>query len=116
MSPKDRSLAVVASVPMAWVAVFAAFVVRARFALGRFPTPYHPDPKQLGFHWHMVAIHGLFFAALASFLVLPWAWSARHDLGSRARRFCLPLYAAGWALIGLVMLVDPGRFFDWFLD
>ena len=45
-----------------WFAAFWLFVLRARLALGRWPFPYDPDPKDLGFFIHYY------------FLVLGFAW------------------------------------------
>jgi hypothetical protein len=39
---------ILAAYPLAWLALLYAFVVRARLHLGHWPTPYQPDPKDLG--------------------------------------------------------------------
>ena len=45
-----------AAAPWAWLLLFGLFVLRARLALGRWPAPYQPDPKDLGFEFHHAAI------------------------------------------------------------
>jgi len=42
--------------PLAWGLAFVGFVLRARVALGRWPAPNRPDPADLGFGVHHMAL------------------------------------------------------------
>ena len=47
--------------PLLWLNAFALFVIRARLILGRWPSPYNPDPKDLGMdlHYHGLLLGGV---------------------------------------------------------
>jgi hypothetical protein len=56
-----------ASAPLVWLLLFGLFILRARVTLGRWPAPYQPDPRDLGFDLHHAAIVAgipLMFAAV----------------------------------------------------
>jgi hypothetical protein len=106
----------------AWIiaqtVTFYAFVVRARLALGRWPSPYRPDPATLGFGMHQdVVFYGAFgVILLPPMLVILLAaakklGSPRKDLIVAAVIFAVS-YCAWWALIFL----NPGGFGEWFMD
>lgn len=106
-----------AAYPLCWLALFYSFVLRARLALGYWPAPYQPDPKDLGFTLHhtavllgVVAWPAVIVAALGSALIGP-----REML---ARRLLLALARLGLCLLVYYILVstDPGQFFVWFGD
>lgn len=105
--------------PAAWFTAFWLFVLRARLILGHWPTPYNPDPKDLGFSCHRMAIVlglPLFFATtltLLLFIILFW----REMKAAGAR----PLLAATAACVSVAVIhaiarQDPGKFFYWFAD
>jgi hypothetical protein len=52
---EDVLLLLLASAPLSWLMLFGSYVLRARLALG-WPLPYQPDPYELGFHLHYLAI------------------------------------------------------------
>ena len=54
--PLEAWLWGLASVPAVWLIAFGLFVLRARLSLGRWPAPYQPDPKDLGFDFHYTAV------------------------------------------------------------
>jgi hypothetical protein len=58
--------------PWLTLALFLAYLLRARIALGYWPEPYHPDPKELGFvvHRWAVFIAWVWEFAAALFVVL----------------------------------------------
>lgn len=105
-----------ASAPVAWLLLFGLFILRARTALGRWPAPYQPDPKELGFDLHYAAIVTgipLMFAAVLCAIVLtllvPYRWQKRAWL------------IRATALTGLVTAIvlarmDPGYLFTWLGD
>lgn len=107
------------SLPSAAVVLFYTFVIRAYFALGRFPRPYRPDPKELGFNIHMILIYLSIVLTLVG--ALPWlavtiaSWFKK----SFDKKFLLIaniIYII--SLIGFVIFFkfDPGRFMEWFMD
>ena len=104
--------------PTAWFTLFYAFVVRAYLVLGYWPSPYYPDPKDLGFTVHHVAIWLSFPVLIASVVVCALMLLR---LMPRYRRDKW-LWASGLAYLvtlslwGIVVTTDPGRFVEWFLD
>jgi hypothetical protein len=109
-------LRVASLIPLAWCMLFSAFVVRAWISLGYRPTPYRPDPKDLGFDWHMMAIYYGFLVSLATVVLFP----ALMSYLKRHRYKLSPAYPAafmaGWAGIASILLLDVGRFASWFMD
>jgi hypothetical protein len=105
--------------PLAWFVAFWLFVLRARAVLGFWPTPYHPDPKDLGFDLHYLAVViGLPWALAATLvLLLLIAFNYRQIKSAGAR----PVLAGITGVMGLALSLgigrqDPGRFFYWFAD
>jgi len=114
---------VTAFAPWLWIAAFAAFVGRAWLELGRLPRPYQPDPKTLGFDWHMAVVAYGLLVAVAAWVLFPvlygqWRRATRRKLGAGVapRRWLVGVYAAGWAAVATILLIDPGRYWSWFLD
>lgn len=105
-------------VPISWVALFFSFVLRARHALGRWPSYDHPDPKQLGFGWHHLIIWLTINLVLASFCLAPvFLVIGIARLRSRFHQWVsLSLFVLGVILILVILFVDPGGFLDWFAD
>lgn len=108
-----------ALLPTAWFALFCLFVFRARLTLGHWPTPDNPDPKDLGFSvHHMAIVLGLplfFVAPLILLLFIAFSWREMKAAGAR------PLLAATTACVTFAVLhavgkQDAGKFFYWFAD
>jgi len=108
-----------AAVPTASLLLFWSFVLRTRLALGRWPIPSNPDPKDLGFSLHYWAwfwgLFGLLIAAplLVILVLVVWfRWPAqRRDLG-----FAVALYV-GVLLVSIVLYrLDFGGFSEWMMD
>jgi hypothetical protein len=92
-----------------------SFVLRARLQLGRWPEPYRPDPKSLGFDFH----HDQIFFGLVA--VLPVAMVTFFGLvftRKVAERFSVRLMVYLVPLAGMIVwwMCDPGHFLEWFLD
>lgn len=99
--------------PLAWLLTFAAFALRARLALGRWPTPYRPDPKDLGFDVHYLAVVlGLLVALSAAYglLVATLVWRRRELLVATATA------VAGVLIAAAIARADPLQLVTWFLD
>jgi len=110
---------ILALAPIVWLFSFWHFALRARWALGRWPTPYNPDPNDLGFDFHytalLIGVPGIWAATIALLFVVAINYRSVRAAGAR------PLLAVATALgscallIGLARL-DPGQFFYWFGD
>ncbi len=101
--------------PMAWLLLFGLFILRARVTLGRWPAPYQPDPRDLGFDLHhasIVAGMPLMFAAVLCAIALTFLV---HD---RPRRPWILRATAVAALVAVIALArtDPGYVFTWLGD
>ena len=113
----DLILAIYSMMPVALMGAFYWFVVRARLALGSWPFPMSPDPKDLPFaREHMNLVFWLFVSSLCCFV--PWllmAWF-RKRLIPETQASRLALLALPWLCLALLLFLDPGRFIEWFLD
>ena len=111
-----------AHIPTATVIVqlvlFYGFVLRARLALGRWPEPYRPDPKELNFQFHygVVTLGGMVTGLMPLLAIVLLA--AANALGLPRKRLFAAAVVFGACYLGGVALcvVDPGAFGDWFLD
>lgn len=114
----DPLLLTCAALPALALTVFYGYVLRARLSLSSWPEPYHPDPKDLGFGLHHGLVTSLLELAIASPVALVVCLLLRRAAGLRDRRMLGPvaLFAAGYALVWGMLVVDPGRFFEWFAD
>lgn len=102
--------------PLLWLNAFALFVIRARLILGRWPSPYNPDPKDLGMdlHYHGLLLGGVLLVTcgIGTFLAaLVARWRSK-----RVPWLLIVLAAATPVLTILLTRWDPGRFMEWFMD
>lgn len=114
----DSTLGFYSLVPLGLLSALYSFVIRARFELGRWPTPMQPDPKSLSFPTagtHMDTVFWLGVASLGCFL--PWLLTVciRKQMIPRSRKL-LALLVVPWALLLTVLFLDPGKYVEWFLD
>lgn len=100
-----------AAIPALWMAGISVFVLRARFALGRWPFPGQPDPKDLGWDLHYTALLLGMPLTMASVIAL-FAGSLF------AKEWRYPAWAGGATLAVLIAAarIDPGYIFTWFGD
>jgi hypothetical protein len=103
--------------PLAWLGLFYAFVVRARFHLGHRPVADWPDPHSLDFSlhalWICLGFLGVFLACAGAIAMA----LLQHSRGMRS----FPWQVMVTSLAALLVLVafcraDPGGYFAWFLD
>ena len=115
----DPLLMSCALIPAACLCMFYSFVLRARFALGVWPEPYRPDPKSLGFEMHHgvvgVLLEAAFFSPIA-FALLALVHQAVPRLRSRPMGWAIVFFLAGYSVLWLALMLDPGSFVEWFLD
>lgn len=96
--------------PLIWLILFGMFVLRARLALGVWPLPHQPDPKDLGFTLHywtlMITLPINFAVGFSSPVFLlhrqGWRWTA--------------LAFAAFAIFLIFMWLNPGLTSTWFAD
>ena len=114
----DPFLLACAALPVSGLVVMYGYVLRARIALGEWPRPYRPDPKDLGFSLH----HGLAGVFLLVAVLSPIAFAAclllrRRDTPRvRHRGTAIAVFATGYALLWLLAWTDPGGFIAWYAD
>ena len=117
ISLPERTPLLLATYPLCWLALFYGFVLRARLALGYWPAPYLPDPKDLGFTLHHLAILvGL--AAVPAVLLAAFGSALMGPRKTVHRRLwlVLVLIVASAGVWLLVIAQDPGQFLLWFGD
>lgn len=110
-------LAIFSGQPLANVLSIYAFAWRAHAHLGYWPQPNKPDPKSLPFEWHH-------FQAMLGLIIWPFIafFCGTGILTGRMlwRDFPMWRLLVWWGLcVGLSILVpqmDPGHFFNWFMD
>ena len=99
--------------------LFYAFVGRARLALGYWPSPYHPDPKDLGFaiHHHAILLLGLPSAVVSpAVLCIGLYAAAKLGASARSRTLAVATYAVAFVVGAGLLYADPGQFGEWFAD
>jgi hypothetical protein len=104
-----------AATPVAWLALFGLFILRARLALGAWPQPYTPDPKDLGFDLHHAALvlgMPLMFTAVLAVTALAFL----GHRGVRRSRLAPLTAAVGLGVVLLLARIDPGNVFMWLGD
>lgn len=99
---------------MAWL---WSFVLRAYLQLGRWPAPYRPDPKSLGFDVHYLVVT----FGLITFPVVSLACVAGIIIARRCWRgfpmWRMLAFAVGCAALAFTLArTDPGSFVEWFFD
>lgn len=102
---------IVASLPALWAFGFAIFLLRARFALSEWPFPGQPDPKDLGWNIHYMAL----------LLGMPFILAGVVALlaGSvQTREWRRPALLGAITLLTLIAVAraDPGYVFTWLGD
>ena len=111
----NRFMWALAAVPAVWLFLFGLFLLRARAVLGRWPEPYHPDPRDLGFVFHhavLIAGMPLMFAATVSVVVMTVLTRDRST-----RSWWIPIAALGGLMVTIALArVDPGFVFTWLGD
>jgi hypothetical protein len=121
--PSDRRIAVVLAhgatvLIVGQAAVFYGLVLRARLALGRWPEPHRPDPKDLDFGVHStIAVLGVIGAGVSPILAVMLLAAARARGLSRRHAYAAALTFGACYLMGILLVrADPGRFGEWLLD
>ena len=106
--------------PTAAILLFYSYVLRARLVLGYWPVPYQPDPKELGFIFHHIAIYLSFILVGISlqwmaFIFLMMLCFNRKVPGVNYWANGL-LFFSTYILWYVSFKLDPGQFWKWFFD
>jgi hypothetical protein len=114
----DPVFVLFAAVPWLGLAVLYSYAARAWFALGHWPQPYRPDPKDLDFFVHHMLVGGGLtitmtspLAVLLGLALRRWVLH-RRDLPWRS----LAVFAVGYGLFWALVIVDPGHVAEWYFD
>ena len=93
--------------PFIIVMLMSLFVLRARWELGRLPTMYHPDPKDLKFfvHYHLLKL--TIACAPAAIIAFPCSFLVVRKSNWRILLIYGLLFLAGWGLIVLLFNYQP---------
>ena len=115
----DSTLGLYSLVPIGLLVALYSFVVRARFELGRWPTPMKPDPKSLSFSTvdtHMDTV--CWFGVICLSCFIPWLLTVciRKHVFLATRKSWLVVLSLPWLLVLTAWTLDPGRYVEWFLD
>lgn len=103
--------------PLGWLGLFYSFVLRARGTLGFWPTPYRPDPQELGFTLHHLAIDlGMVVLPVAVLSVLALVLLLPSSANGRRNWVALVLAVVSLGLAITLAQLDPGHYFEWFAD
>ena len=117
--PVRRGVRVCLALPPLFLVSLYGLYLRARLALGVWPRPYHPDPKDLAFYGeHAFLVHGSAIAMLLSPLAFLVVQSFR-PFAPRERRVVRRTGAAFAVLYVLTIVfarADPWHVLTWFLD
>jgi hypothetical protein len=101
--------------PLAFLFALYLFALAATLQLGHFPRCSTDDPKYLGlgFFYHLVwPLAATTFYSAPVWLVL---WIRKLMAKQRARREVL-LYALGWLLVLVQLVLDPFSTLCWYAD
>ena len=115
-------------IPVAWLLLFAALLLRARWSLGSWPyrrfdgtEPFPgyvnsgPDPHEFGILYHLL-MRGTPLAALSSFVAVgAFLAACRSNIMPRMWR-TLTLELCAYGLLVFVWFGDPRGFMSWFVD
>ena len=106
-----------AAYPLFWLALVYSFAIRARFALGHWPYIHNPNPKDLGFTFHLQLIWPCFKA-------IPLVAMVTVILAVIGRRACV--YPRIWpaltflvfsiVLVVAIAIIDPRHLIQWLTD
>jgi hypothetical protein len=114
--PVTVCLAAALALPLTFPIALYSFALRARLALGYWPSPYHPDPKDLGFDIHYLVVIGSIMVMLLSPLVL-LAVVAFRPLSFRERSY-VQRVGMPFATLYVLMIVfaRSSTMLSWFFD
>lgn len=107
---------IVALIPIITILIFATYIVRGSVKLGYIPTPYNPDPKELGFKIHHYLINVGISTTFVSFII--WTgyiimgniFTSRLIAKEDVRVFLI------YIVFILIIIIDPLSLVKWYLD
>ena len=85
--------------------------------LHRLPVPGRPDPKILDFWGHHLLVSEFMTIVLISSIFWLLLIPVRNFFMPDSRLLLrASFYGMSWLVIGLIIIVDPGHFFEWYCD
>lgn len=107
-----------ALVPPASLVLIASLVLRTRLALGRWPHPYQPDPKDVGYVHYLVVFFSEVGAVYSPFLLALCALVAGVRQPASIRRSLAAFMLCVGLLAGFIWLhyLDPWELSTWLAD
>ena len=105
--------------PLVVVGALCLFVVLAHNELGYWPTPMNPDPKTLSFPTSDTNFETVLYSTIGCmFCFFPWLLTmfVRKHIEPACSKVWFGCLVCPWALLFLVILLDPGSYVEWFLD
>jgi hypothetical protein len=114
--PVTVCLAAALTLPLTFPIALYSFALRARLALGYWPSPYRPDPKDLGFDIHSYVVIASILLMLLSPLAL-LAVVAFRPLSARERRYVQRIGVPFATLYVLtIVFARSSTTLTWFVD
>lgn len=113
----NTMLKIVLIIPILFIAFYVGFIVRAYVELGQLPSPHYPDPKDLGFNIHHNIVWLAFFASWFAIPIGIIGISYLHfkkELNI-SRGFMIAFFLSV-ILFAVILLIDPYKQLEWFMD
>jgi hypothetical protein len=96
---------------------FGALLLRARIGLGRWPTPYVDVPgADVNFYFAAVVCGVLWFLLCPGLMLVLHLFIEKSDRASLAYRCATLSFLLSTAALVWLVIADPGRVVDWFID
>lgn len=102
--------------PLLLILLFTGFCLRATLALGRLPTPYQPDPKDLDFDIHHSAIALLGYTTVWFFIPVVVLYDGYALFTGKIKRQKIHLSRIWILVFPLIWWLNPLDLVNWFLD
>ena len=104
--------------PLLLLFVFITLAAHARLGLGHWPTPMVENFETVAYSRHEQVF--IWVALFTVYGAIPlWLLSLCFPLfriSLKTHLIQASIYTAGWGLIAIYSVIDPGRFIEWFFD
>jgi hypothetical protein len=111
----NQALILLGYLPLIYLIVYYAYVLRAIIKIGKIPTYGNPDPKELGFDTHRWLIYFLFDVVVYGVLIyIVLLCVTLYQKKFTVRKIHLYIFIISIFIFFLAIFMDP--FDEWFLD